>query len=125
MKYGFVQSFQQYLDPKQQDQWTTFVEYLAFECLYLDQFTKYTQRMEPQPVKRKGDCGHEGNMTAIDNTKDTQTESVGEQMRSESELARNSQEQKRYRNQLQFTLILFRTKIQESQGKSDLSAVQG
>lgn len=35
MDHGFVQPFQLQADPKQQDQWTTYVEYLAFECFCL------------------------------------------------------------------------------------------
>ncbi|KAK3338577.1 hypothetical protein B0H65DRAFT_435708, partial [Neurospora tetraspora] len=48
MDYGFVQPFQLQADPKQQDQWTTFVEYLAFECFFLDELTPFVRKLRPQ-----------------------------------------------------------------------------
>ncbi|KAJ4399882.1 hypothetical protein N0V85_005892, partial [Neurospora sp. IMI 360204] len=48
MDNGFVQPFQVQADPKQQDQWTTFVEYLAFECLLLGRHTGSVRRLQPQ-----------------------------------------------------------------------------
>ncbi|KAK1774723.1 hypothetical protein QBC45DRAFT_31931 [Copromyces sp. CBS 386.78] len=48
MDYGFVQPFQLQADPKQQDQWTTFVEYLAFECFRLGKLTPSVRKLRPQ-----------------------------------------------------------------------------
>ncbi|CCC05627.1 unnamed protein product [Sordaria macrospora k-hell] len=35
-------------DPKQQDQWTTFVEYLAFECFRLSKLSHSVRKLRPQ-----------------------------------------------------------------------------
>ncbi|TKA46707.1 hypothetical protein B0A55_13528, partial [Friedmanniomyces simplex] len=43
--YGFVQPFQLDAKPKQQDQWTTYVEYLAFECYWLGRLTRSAKRL--------------------------------------------------------------------------------
>ncbi|KAJ4390341.1 hypothetical protein N0V85_007318, partial [Neurospora sp. IMI 360204] len=48
MDNGFVQPFQLQADPKQQDQWTTFVEYLAFECFWLVSHTRCVRYLQPQ-----------------------------------------------------------------------------
>jgi hypothetical protein len=45
MDCGFVQPFQLHQDPKQQDQWTTYVEYLAFEHLWLRRFSGFARRL--------------------------------------------------------------------------------
>lgn len=50
MDYGIFQPFQPHVDPKQQDQLTTFVEYLGFECFRLDLFTRSVKMMQPKPV---------------------------------------------------------------------------
>ncbi|TKA63639.1 hypothetical protein B0A55_11092 [Friedmanniomyces simplex] len=43
--YGFVQPFQLDANPKQQDRWTTYVEYLAFECYWLGRLTRSAKRL--------------------------------------------------------------------------------
>lgn len=45
---GFVQPFQLHPDPKQQDQWTTYVEYLAFECFWLGRLARSAQKLRLQ-----------------------------------------------------------------------------
>ena len=52
---GFVQPFELHADPKQQDQWTTYVEYLAFECFWLGRFAKAAQKLRVEH-----DAGWEG-----------------------------------------------------------------
>ena len=49
MDHGFVQPFQLLADPKQQDQWTTYIEYLAFECSYLDRLAVAAQKLQQPP----------------------------------------------------------------------------
>jgi len=44
--HGFIQSFQLQADSKQQDQWTTYVEYLAFECYWLDKLDKAARKLQ-------------------------------------------------------------------------------
>lgn len=44
MDYGFVQPFQLQVNSKQQDPWTTYVEYLAFECFWLGRLAKSAQK---------------------------------------------------------------------------------
>lgn len=51
--YGFVQPFQLHPDVRQQDQLTTFVEYLGFEYHHLHLLTGSAQRMRPQPVAER------------------------------------------------------------------------
>ncbi|KAH6716419.1 hypothetical protein BKA61DRAFT_721009 [Leptodontidium sp. MPI-SDFR-AT-0119] len=48
MDCGFVQPFELHADPKQQDQWTTYVEYLAFECFWLSWFARFAQKLRVQ-----------------------------------------------------------------------------
>ncbi len=48
MDHGFAQPFQLQADPKQQDQWTTYVEYLGFECYCLDRLVKSAEKLRPQ-----------------------------------------------------------------------------
>jgi hypothetical protein len=58
MNCGFVQPFELHADPKQQGQWTTYVEYveyLAFECFWLGQFARSAQKLRVQH-----DAGWEG-----------------------------------------------------------------
>ncbi|KAH8748321.1 hypothetical protein BGZ57DRAFT_709893, partial [Hyaloscypha finlandica] len=38
-------------DPKQQGQWTTYVEYLAFECFWLSRFARSAQKLREGLVK--------------------------------------------------------------------------
>lgn len=45
MDCGFVQPFQLQATPKQQDQWTTYVEYLAFECYWLGRLARSAKRL--------------------------------------------------------------------------------
>jgi hypothetical protein len=45
---GFVQPFQLHQDPRQQDQWTTYVEYLAFECYWLRWRVRYARKLRRQ-----------------------------------------------------------------------------
>lgn len=46
--HGFVQPFQLQADLKQQDQWTTYVEYLAFECFHLGKLAAFARKLRPQ-----------------------------------------------------------------------------
>ena len=48
MDNEFVQPFQLQVDAKQQDQWTTFVEYLAFECYWLGRRARSAQKLRLQ-----------------------------------------------------------------------------
>jgi hypothetical protein len=48
---GFVEHFQLHADPKHQDQWTTFVEYLAFECFLLGRLVRSAQKLREGLVK--------------------------------------------------------------------------
>lgn len=48
MDHGFVQPFQLQADSKQQDQWTTYVEYLAFECSRLGTLSMSAQKLQLQ-----------------------------------------------------------------------------
>jgi len=48
MDCGFVQPFELHADPKQQDQWTTYVEYLAFEYFWLGRFARSAQKLRVQ-----------------------------------------------------------------------------
>ncbi|KAI0407335.1 hypothetical protein F4802DRAFT_17986 [Xylaria palmicola] len=43
INFGFLQPFQLLADPKQQDQWTTYVEYLAFESFAARELQKRTK----------------------------------------------------------------------------------
>lgn len=52
-RYGFVQPFQLQLDIEQQDQWTTFVEYLGFECHHLYLLAGSTQKISPEPAAER------------------------------------------------------------------------
>lgn len=49
MDRGFVQPFQLLADPKQQDQWTTYIEYLVFECSFLDSLAMAAQKPYQTP----------------------------------------------------------------------------
>ncbi|KAL8902414.1 MAG: hypothetical protein Q9207_004735 [Kuettlingeria erythrocarpa] len=46
MDHGFLQPFQLLADPKQQDQWTTYVEYLAYEYSSLHRLNMTTQKLQ-------------------------------------------------------------------------------
>lgn len=65
MDHGFVQPFQLLADPKQQDQWTTYVEYLAFECSSLGSLTMAAQKLQQPPSdtqkykKAKAEADHQ------------------------------------------------------------------
>lgn len=48
MSQWFDQPFRLEEDPKQQDQWTTYVEYLEFECWWLGKCAGSTERLIPQ-----------------------------------------------------------------------------
>lgn len=68
--YGFVQPFQLCLEIEQQDQWTTFVEYLGFECHHLHLLIESTRRMQPQPaVERKESPKEEAVAPSAESTK--------------------------------------------------------
>jgi hypothetical protein len=47
--HGFLQPFQLLANPKQQDQWTTFVEYLAFEYSLLNELARIAQKRRKTP----------------------------------------------------------------------------
>ena len=49
MDHGLVLPFQLHQDPKQQDQRTTYVEYLAFECSYLGGLVTAAQKLQQPP----------------------------------------------------------------------------
>jgi hypothetical protein len=49
MDHGFLQPFQLLADPKQQDQWTTYVEYLAFEYSSLGKLAMVAQKLQNKP----------------------------------------------------------------------------
>lgn len=46
--YGFTQPLQFESDPKQQNQWTNWAEYLEFESQRLERLTKAVQKLQPQ-----------------------------------------------------------------------------
>lgn len=46
MNHGFLQPFQLLADPKQQDQWTTYVEYLTFEYFSLHRLNMTAQKLQ-------------------------------------------------------------------------------
>ncbi|KAI9674961.1 MAG: hypothetical protein M1817_001367 [Caeruleum heppii] len=46
-RHGFTRLFQLQEDPKQQDKLTTWIEYLNFECWWLDRYTRAIERWEP------------------------------------------------------------------------------
>ncbi len=46
--HGFVQPFQLQQDRRQQDQWTTYVEYLAFECFCHARLARFVEKLRPQ-----------------------------------------------------------------------------
>ena len=48
MDCGFVQPFQLQANPKQQDSWTTYVEYLAFECYWLGRLARSAKKLRLQ-----------------------------------------------------------------------------
>ena len=48
MDCGFIQPFQLQADPRQQDQWTTYVEYLAFECYWLGRLVRSAKKLRLQ-----------------------------------------------------------------------------
>jgi hypothetical protein len=45
---GSSSPFELHADPKQQDQWTTYVEYLGFECYWLDRLARSARKLRPQ-----------------------------------------------------------------------------
>ncbi|KAL8646766.1 MAG: hypothetical protein Q9210_005941 [Variospora velana] len=47
--HGFVQPFRLQADSKQQDQWTTYVEYLAFECYWLGKLDVDAWKLQKKP----------------------------------------------------------------------------
>jgi len=49
--YGFVQPFLLQADSKLQDQWTTYVEYLAFECYWLDKLDMAARKLQKKPSR--------------------------------------------------------------------------
>lgn len=49
MDHGFLQPFQLLADPKQQDQWTTYVEYFAFESFSLYRLNMTAQKLQEKP----------------------------------------------------------------------------
>lgn len=51
--HGFVQPFQLQADSKQQDQWTTYVEYLAFECYWLEELDVVAQKLQRKPSRAR------------------------------------------------------------------------
>lgn len=96
-QYGFAQPFQLHLDLKKQDQWTTFVEYLGFECHQLHLVTESTQRMCPEPVaereapfatstasQHKRGYRLEGDATATDDQKETHGQTAKRQKQSKT-----------------------------------------
>ncbi|KAG4441490.1 hypothetical protein IFR05_003017 [Cadophora sp. M221] len=79
MDCGFAQPFELHADPKQQCQWTTYVEYLAFECFWLSRFAKSTQKLRLQhdaewdaPVNAVGDLAR----TEVEDMRDRELERV-------------------------------------------------
>ena len=46
--HGFTKSFQLEEDPREQDEWTTWVEYLEFEYWWFDKHTQAVQRLQRQ-----------------------------------------------------------------------------
>lgn len=50
---GFDEPFQLRVDSKQQDQWTTYVEYLAFECFWLQSFEQSARRLQKNPNRAR------------------------------------------------------------------------
>ncbi|UKZ72196.1 uncharacterized protein TrAtP1_013135 [Trichoderma atroviride] len=112
--YGFVQPFQLYLDMEQQDQWTTFVEYLGFECFDLHLLSRSTQGMRPEPAaEREGSAKAEvmatsaksttsqhkrayepeGDATATDYQKETHEQTAKKQKQSETRVNQGQAEQ--------------------------------
>ncbi|KAL8893839.1 MAG: hypothetical protein Q9192_004871 [Flavoplaca navasiana] len=51
--HGFFQSFQLQADSKKQDQWTTYVEYLAFECFWLEKLDVTAQKLQKKPSRAR------------------------------------------------------------------------
>ncbi|KAF2005444.1 hypothetical protein P154DRAFT_530654 [Amniculicola lignicola CBS 123094] len=49
--HGFIQPFQLQADSEQQDQWTTFVEYLAFECYFLEKLDVAARKLQKKPSR--------------------------------------------------------------------------
>lgn len=47
-RHGFTQPFQLQEDPKQQDKWATWIEYLNFEYWWLDRLTDIIERLMPK-----------------------------------------------------------------------------
>ncbi|KAK3388289.1 hypothetical protein B0T20DRAFT_365186, partial [Sordaria brevicollis] len=68
---GFVQPFQLQADPKQQDQWTTFVEYLAFECFFLSELTPSVRKLRPRHDAEWEKLVKAGVMGPLDTSTDT------------------------------------------------------
>ncbi|KAI9779201.1 MAG: hypothetical protein M1816_003641 [Peltula sp. TS41687] len=50
--HGFTQLFHLEEDPKRQDTWTTWIEYIEFECWWLDYHTTSVERLRPQYDKQ-------------------------------------------------------------------------
>ncbi|KAK2020735.1 hypothetical protein LX32DRAFT_294844 [Colletotrichum zoysiae] len=50
-RHGFIQQFKLDEDPKKQDKLTTWIEYLSYECWWLDKYTSDIERLEPHHDK--------------------------------------------------------------------------
>ncbi|KAK1768843.1 hypothetical protein QBC33DRAFT_557604 [Phialemonium atrogriseum] len=50
-QHNFTRPFQLHEDPTQQDKLTTWIEYLNFECWWLDRYTRTIQRLKPDHDK--------------------------------------------------------------------------
>ncbi|KAL9019071.1 MAG: hypothetical protein Q9185_003613 [Variospora sp. 1 TL-2023] len=51
--HGFVQAFRLQADSEQQDQWTTYVEYLAFECYLLEKLDVAARKLQKKPSRAR------------------------------------------------------------------------
>merc|ERR1712093_879767 len=93
MDCGFVQPFELHADPKQQDQWTTYVEYLAFEYFWLGRFARSAQKLRVQhnagvvePIDAVGDLAS----TEIEDMRERELERVARAARSFTAAARTT-----------------------------------
>ncbi|KAK1242914.1 hypothetical protein MKX08_005726 [Trichoderma sp. CBMAI-0020] len=115
--YGFVQPFQLHLDIKEQDQWTTFVEYLGFECHNLYLLTESTQRMRPERAAEREESAEvevmapsaksttsqhkrvyepEGDATVIDDPKETHGQRAKKQKQSETRVNQEEDDEEQW-----------------------------
>ncbi|KAL6892144.1 hypothetical protein GGI43DRAFT_430217 [Trichoderma evansii] len=117
MDYGFTWPFQLHLDLEQQDQWTTFVEYLGFECRHLRRLTRSMESMCPQSLAERDESVKaeavassttstkslnkqvyelEGTMAATENDKEAQVQTAREEKQPEMQAGWGLPDQGRY-----------------------------